>query len=129
EREATIGILAYEVERRARLRFLAGELRLRDDAAEAPPARLVLRDQDEVAEVEELQLRAEDRTDARLVRRIPKAHRTVQAVGVGERERVHAALLGCRDEIVDRRRSVEEAVAGVGVQLGITRHPCSPLIG
>src|SRR5712692_11137186 len=106
EREKAVGVLADERERGPRLRLLAGELRRRNGAAEAAPADLVTRDEHEVAEVERLQLDAPDRLDARLLRSVPEAHRAVEAVRVGERERVHAALLRRRNEVVDRRRSV-----------------------
>ena len=119
EREEPVGILADELERRAGFGLHAGELRLGHDAAQAPPADLVLRDEHEMPEVERGQLDAEDRLDAGLVRGVPEAHRAVQAVRVGERERVHAALLRGRDEVVDRGRAVQKAVVRMAVELDV----------
>ncbi len=79
-----------------------------------------------MAEVERLQLDAPDRLDARFLRGVPETHRAVQAVGVGERERVHAALLRGSHEVVDRRRAVEERVVAVNVKFHVSGHTCSP---
>src|SRR5206468_7673736 len=96
----TFGILGDERERRARFRLLARELRRGDRATETPPADAIARDEHEVPEVERLDLRAVDRTDARVLRRVPETHRAVETVRVGERERIHPSLDRRRDELL-----------------------------
>ena len=78
-------------------------------------------------EVERLDLRAVDRTDARFLRGVPETHRAIEAVRVGERERIHPSLDRGLDKFLHVRGAIEEAVIGVTVELDVFRHViCSP---
>ena len=99
KREEPRGVLADERERRARLGLLARELRRRDDPAEARPALTIAGDDDEVPGVQQVQLGAVERLEAALLRRVREPHRAVEAVRVGEGERVHARVGRRVDEV------------------------------
>ncbi len=88
EREEARGVLGEELEGRFWLRLLAGELGRRDHSAEAGPALTVAGDEDDVTHVLELELRAEDRTESPLFRGVGEPHSPVQAIRVGESERI-----------------------------------------
>src|SRR5207249_2137268 len=110
EREEALGVLGDERERRARLGLLARELRRGDRATEAPPADAIARDEHQMPEVERLDLSAVERTNAGILRGVPETHRAVEAVRVGERERIHPSLDRRRDELVHIGGTIEEAV-------------------
>src|SRR5206468_4681161 len=107
EREEARGVLGEEREGRLGLCFLARELRRRDRPAEAGPALAVAGDEDDVTKVHELELRAEDRTEAALFGCAGEPHRAIEAVRSGARECVQSLLDRSVDEVVDIRRAVE----------------------
>jgi len=86
----------------------------REDAAEV---RIALRRSDEKnhAPAGRDRLRPDDGTDARLVRGLEKKHEPVQAVGVRERQRVHAERLGPTAERVGTGRPPHQGVVTVNV--------------
>ena len=96
-------------------------MRVGEDAAEVRVAVLRLAEQRHVrlsASVER-HLGAGDRPDAEVLRRVGELERAVDAVVVGERERVVAELGGARGELLRQRGAVEERVRRMCVQLDI----------
>ena len=69
------------------------------------------------------QLRAGDRPDAEVLRRVRELERAVDAVVVGERERRVAELRRPRRQLLRLRGPVEERVGAVGVQLDVAHPP------
>ena len=123
KRDEPVGLIRDERERRDRLRLLARELRGGHDPAEARPAGPIEPEQRHRIGIDQVQLHTEDRLDPTLARRVPEAHRAVEAVRVGERERVVAQLDRGIDEIVDRRRAIEERIAAVRTKVNeLARH-------
>ena len=74
------------------------------------------------ATAEEGQLCPEDARDPEGARRLREADRAVEAVVIGEGERLQAERRGGRHQLLGVRRAVEEAEARVRVQLGVPRH-------
>ena len=70
----------------------------------------------------ERDLRARDRPDAERLRRVRELERAVDAVVVGEGERLVAELGRARRELLRLRRSVEERVRRVRVELDVSGH-------
>ena len=70
----------------------------------------------------ERELRARDRPHAERLRRVSELERAVDAVVVGECERLVPELRGARRELLGMRRSVEEAVRRMTVELDVTGH-------
>jgi hypothetical protein len=70
----------------------------------------VLDEQRHVRAVGEAHLRPRDRPDAERLRRVGELERAVDAVVVGERERLVAELGGARGELLRLGRSVEERI-------------------
>ena len=101
ERVEAGGVLGDEVKGGLRLGLLAGELGRRDRPAERRPALPVPGDENEMTQTEEVELGAEDRTDAALLGRVGEPYSPVEAVRVGERERVHSLLGGGVGEVED----------------------------
>ncbi len=75
----------------------------------------------------ERHLGAGDRAHAEVLRRVRELERAVDAVVVGERERVVAELGRARGELLRQRGAVEERVRGVRVQLDVRRR-ASPAV-
>ena len=69
----------------------------------------------------ERHLGAGDRAHAEVLRRVRELERAVDAVVVGERERVVAELGRARRELLRQRCAVEERVGRVRVQLDVRR--------
>ena len=67
-------------------------------------------------------LRAGDRADAEVLRRVRELERAVDTVVVGERERLVPELRRPRRQLLRLGGAVEERVGAVGVQLGVA-HP------
>ena len=93
-------------------------------AAVSEPAevRVALRRLDEQRDVrpaDERHLRAGDRPDAERLRRVRELERAVDAVVVGERERLVAELGRAERELLRLRGAVEERVGRVAVQLDV----------
>jgi hypothetical protein len=70
----------------------------------------------------ERDLRARDRAYAEELRRVREFERAVDAVVVGERERLVPELGGTRRDLLRLRRAVEERERRVAVQLDVTGH-------
>ena len=70
----------------------------------------------------ERHLRAGDRPHAERLRRVRELERAVDAVVVGERERLVSELRRARRELLRLRRAVEERVRRVRVELDVTGH-------
>jgi hypothetical protein len=68
-------------------------------------------------------LGAGDRADAERLRRVRELERAVDAVVVGERERLVAELRRLNRELLRQRRPVEERVRRVGMQLDVRQNP------
>jgi hypothetical protein len=64
--------------------------------------------------------------DACLLGALIEIERAIHAAVVGERKRVHAASLRRRDQAVQPRLTIEEAVLGVDVQVSEIRHNAPP---
>src|SRR5262249_57945674 len=86
-------------------------------------SRLRLDEQRDVRAVGERQLRTGDRMHAEVLRSVRELQRSVQPVVVGERERGIAELGGTDGELLRQRRTVEERVRGVRVQLDVRNLP------
>ena len=71
--------------------------------------------------VRERHLGAGDRAEAERPRRVRELERAVDAVVVGERERLVAELDGAGGELLRLRGAVEERVGGVAVELDVGR--------
>ena len=69
-----------------------------------------------------LELSAEDRTESPLFSGIGEPHSAVQAIRVGERERVEALLDRGVGKVIDIRGAVQKAVIAVNVQVDPARH-------
>ena len=96
-------------------------MRIGEDAAEVRVALAALTEERHVAAALERHLGAGDRPDAEVLRGMCELEGAVDAVVVGERERVVAELGGARGELLGQRRAVEERVGGVRVQLDVGR--------
>src|SRR5438093_4634873 len=127
EADDAFGVLAHEIEREARHGLFAGELAAADEAAEARPAGVVLREQDEMVAVDEAELGAEDGVKPALLRVLPETDGPVEAVRIGERERAESARERRVDEVLGMRGAVEERVVAVRVQLGVRHNARMPL--
>ena len=75
----------------------------------------------------ERDLRPGDRPDAEVLRRVRELERPVDAVVVGERERLVPELGRARRKLLRQRRAVEERVRRVRVQLDVGRGTRYPL--
>ena len=87
--------------------------------------RVALRGLDEQRDVRasvEGDLRPGDRPDAEVLRRVRELERAVDAVVVGERERLVAELRRPGRQLLRLRRAVEERVGGVRVKLDVATH-------
>ena len=73
--------------------------------------------------VRERHLRPGDRPDAEVLRRVRELERAVDAVVVGERERLVPELRRARRELLRLRRAVEERVRAVRVEFGVRHAP------
>ena len=93
----------------------------REQPAEVRVALRRLDEQRHVRAVGERDLGAGDRPDAEVLRRVRELERPVDAVVVGERERLVAELGRARGELLRLRGAVEERVGRVGVQLDVRR--------
>ena len=71
----------------------------------------------------ERHLGAGERADAERLRRVRELERAVDAVVVGERERLVAELGGAGGELLRLRRAVEERVRRVAVELDVAHDP------
>ena len=94
-------------------------MRRRQQAAEVRVAAPRLDEQRDVRAAVERDLRARDRADAERLRRVRELERAVDAVVVRERERLVPELGGARGELLRLRRSVEERVRRVAVELDV----------
>ena len=103
-----------------RIQPLVG-VRLGEEAAEARIALRRLDEQRDVRAVGERRLCAGDRAEAERLRRIRELERPVDAVVVGERERLVTELHRPHGELLRLRGAVEERVGGVAVELDVTR--------
>ena len=94
-------------------------MRRGEDAAEVRVALPVLAKERDVRPAFERHLGAGDRADPGELRRVRELERAVDAVVVGERERLVAELRRPGHELLGVRRPVEERVGGVAVQLDV----------
>ena len=132
ERDEPLRMRSEDLPVHARAVVIAVEMRRRDERNEIPVAREVLREEDEVEgfavtfetrvaleaiRARDVRLDADDRLDARLVRRDVEIDRTVERSVIGERDRRHAELFRARDQIGDAREPVQQAVLAVGVKV------------
>jgi hypothetical protein len=62
-------------------------------------------------------LHADDRPHARLPRRLSEAHRAIQSVVVGQRQRPHPGGGGAADQLLHRRCAIEQGEVGVHMQM------------
>ena len=97
-------------------------MRRGEQPAEIRVPLLRLDEQRDVRAAVEGQLRAGDRPDAEALRRVRELERAVDAVVVGERERLVPELRRPRRELLRLRRPVQERVGAVRVQLDVA-HP------
>ncbi len=95
-------------------------MRVGEDPAEVRVAALRLAEKRDVS-LSDRHLRAGDRADAEVLRRVRELERAVDAVVVGERERVVAELGGAGGELLGQRGAVEERVRRVRMQLDVWR--------
>ena len=112
--------------RRQRLavRRVAGvRVRRRQQPAEVRVAARALHEERHVRLVRERDLRPGDRPHAEVLRRVRELERAVDAVVVGERERLVAELGRAGRELLRLRRAVEERVRRVRVQLDVRHDP------
>ena len=81
--------------------------------------------------VQELHLDPDDRPQAGLLGRGGESDDAVETLVVGDGEAAEAKLEGPLDEVLDRRRTVEEREVGVAVELGVGRlgHGWVPISG
>ena len=100
EADDAVRVLAHEVEREARFLLLAGQLPAADQAAEARPTGVVLREEHEVIAVDELELRAEHGVETALLCVLPEPHGAVEPVRVREREGLEAELECAIDQVL-----------------------------
>src|SRR5437667_9947776 len=98
-------------------------MRRGEKPAEVRVALWRLDEQRHVRAAVEGQLRARDRPDAEVLRRVRELERAVDPVVVGERERRIAELGRLRRELLGLRGPVEERVGAVGVELDVRWHP------
>ena len=89
--------------------------------AEVRVAARVLDEQRDVRAALERHLRAGDRPDAERLRRVRELERAVDPVVVGERERLVAELGRAKRQLLRQRRTVEEGVRRMRVELDV-RH-------
>ena len=94
-------------------------VRVGEDPAEVLVAAPALAEKRDVGVVLERDLRAGDRAQPEVLGGVGELERAVDAVVVGERERVVAELGGARGELLRQRRAVEERVRRVRVQLDV----------
>ena len=110
----------------ARLVLASRRPRVRPGGGEQPAeVRVALRRLDEQRDVRaagERDLGAGDRPHAERLGRVRELERAVDAVVVGERERLVAELGGGRDELLGLRGPVQERVRRMGVELDIAAH-------
>ena len=106
------------VRRVARVRVRRGQ-----QPAEVRVAARALHEQRHVRLVRERDLRPGDRPHAEVLRRVRELERAVDAVVVGERERLVAELGRAGRELLRLRRAVEERVRRVRVQLDVRHDP------
>ncbi len=97
-------------------------MRGREQAAEVRVAAPRLDEQRDVRAAVERDLGAGDRPHAERLRRVRELERAVDAVVVGERERLVAELRRARRELLGLRRAVEERVRRVRVELDVAGH-------
>ena len=97
-------------------------MRRREQPAEVRVPLLRLDEEREMRPAVECHFRAGDRPDAESLRRVRELERAVDAVVVGERERLVAELRRPGSELLRLRGPVEERVGAVGVQLDVA-HP------
>jgi len=69
--------------------------------------------------IEQIDLRTDDPVESDLLGGTHEADRAVQSVVIGDREPGQTLCDGSLDEIVPRRRAVEEREVGVRMELGI----------
>ena len=116
EADEAVGVLEQRLERQRRRQRLGALLRpgarvrLGEQPAEVRVALRRLDEQRDVGAALERDLGAGDRPDAERLRRVGELERAVDAVVVGERERLVAELGGARGELLGLRGAVEERV-------------------
>ena len=93
-----------------------------EQAAEVRVSPPRLDEQRDVGAAVERHLGTRDRPHAEELRRVRELERAVDAVVVGERERLVSELGRTRRELLRLRRAVEERVRGVAVQLDVPDH-------
>ena len=94
-------------------------MRVGEDPAEVRVAAAALAEEREVGSVRERDLGAGDRAQAEVLGGVGELERAVDAVVVGERERLVAELRRAGRELLRLRRPVEERVRRVRVQLDV----------
>ena len=119
-----LGMRADRLERNGRRDRLPGAFAgmgvgERQQAAEIAPATLGGDQQRQVAAVGEAQLGAVDRAQPQSAGGMRKLHRAVDAVMVGQRERLMAELERGGGELLGQRGAVKEGVGGVAVELDV----------
>ncbi len=96
-------------------------MRGRQEPAEVCVAARALHEQRHVGSVSQRHLRPGDRTDAERLRGVRELERPIDAVMVGESERLVAELGRPNRQLLGQRGAVQERVGGVRVKLGV-RH-------
>ena len=119
------GVLLDLLPRRPRLALRAAGGGGGEQAAEVRVAGAVLDQQPERARVLDRDLGADERPHAGAPRGREEARRAVDAVAVGERERVVAERGGALDQVLRQRGAAQEAEGAAAAQLdvvGVPRH-------
>lgn len=108
-----------ELQREAWRGFLAGELPAANQPAQVRPTVAIACKQHQMTEIVEAQLHADDRVEIAFLGTVPKSHRAVETVGVGDRQALEAELDGAVHELLGMRRAIEEGEVRMAVQLGV----------
>ena len=118
-----LGVRGQVVERDVRV-ILVIELRPGNDAAQVAVAPAILRQQHEVRLpagkgllLDQADLDADNRLDARQPGRVHEAHHTVEAVVIGQGQRRHLQLGGAPDQSIRRGGAIQKAEVAVDVQV------------
>src|SRR5439155_21084619 len=119
-------MLLHLLPARLRLALLPSERGRREEAAEVLVAGAILDQEPEVAGTRDRHLGADERPDARLPGRLEEARRAVDAVPIGERQRVVLERRGARDQVLGQRRAGEKAERAPAAELDVISHRPRP---
>ena len=133
ERDHAAVIFAEQVFVHARPVVESFKMRLGHERHDVLPAGVVLGEQDQMVVTliaffreavarRDIGLDAQDRFHARFFRRLIKFDRAVERAVIGERDAIHAELLGARHEFGDLGEAVEQGIVRMDVKMGEFRH-------